>query len=59
MDEKIDFAKVSWGCEGRKWELVSLFKDQNFLFPLEALLNFLDGDLCLHGTQWADQVSSA
>lgn len=36
LDEKIDFMSVSWGHEGR--ELVLLFKDQNFLFPLEAFI---------------------
>lgn len=36
FDEKIDFMRVSWGPEGR--ESVLLFKDQNFLFPLEALV---------------------
>ena len=37
LGEKIDFVKVSWGCEGRKGELVSLFKDQNFVFFFGSL----------------------
>lgn len=59
FDEKIDSEWVSWGCEGRRraGQLVSLFKEQDFLLPLEALINFLDCELCLCRTQRTDQIS--
>lgn len=35
------------------------YKDQNFLCPLEALINFLDPEPWLRGAQRADQTSNA
>lgn len=54
---------TSWESpgDGRGGEggLVSLFKKKIFCFLLEALINFLDRQPCLHGAQRVDQMSSA
>lgn len=57
--EKVDSMYASWGCEESRGQLVSFLKDQTFLYPLEALINFLDHEPCLQRTWRTDQISSA
>lgn len=49
----------SLGDEKGRGGVGSLSKDRNFLFPLEALINFLDRVPCLHGAWRVDPLSRA
>lgn len=56
---RLTSCKSPGDVRGGEGDWFYFLKDQNFLWPLGALINLLDPELCLFGAQRADQMSNA